>query len=959
MGKQYQYDGAPVFADAQIMAGFNNDLCRPMHAKMPVGWGDRKIPTDKNVLNLSGGITLIANFPDDSGYLETAYADFDDFLCVAGLKGEKYPLRIVYQKTQQHETHTISVTQEGITLSAGDTDGIRRGLVWIEDEICRCGGPYISIGQHTRHAVIRTRISRCFYGPIKRPPLNRDELSDDINYYPDGYLNRLAHDGTNGLWLTISLRELLPSKVVPEFNPGEEGKRKLEKLRRTVQQCLRYGIRIYAFMIEPRSLHISEPAARNNPDICGMREGNEYGFCTSSEQGKAYLHEAFSELFRQVPGLGGVINITVGERFTHCWSIYNRESRPANWSGTECPRCKDLDPAAVQQANLEIMASAIHSVAPDAEFISWPYSQYAIWGEEASLDSASRTPDDVCHCFNFESSGQQEQLSKIQYAGDYWLSYVGPSTLFRNMTDRVMKNPKARMFAKIQAGCSHEVATVPFVPVPSKLYDKYKAMHQLGISGVMQCWYFGNYPSPMTKAAGELAFAPLPESEDAFLLSLASIRWGTNAPAIVRAWKLFSQGYSNYPLNTVMGYYGPMHDGPTWPLYLEPANLPLAPSWKLTHPNSGDRIGESFYYTHTMDEILYLTGEMSRLFHAGNAILETLKDAYRNDPDCSGDLRVCRALTLQFASAYHIFRFYDLREKMAFGRNVNRLANLRIMRDIVLQEREISAELSQLCQEDMRLGFHSEAEGYKYNSEKLNWRIEQLDELLTVDFPALEQRLKAGEYPFPEYQGKSDEYKSYHAPFRKNTDHVWDSVPVACDFIRDENQTADCSTGWQAFYDDKNLHVRIVCEGGDLRDSVQLRMEPRSLWWYPPTTVWRDGHWEPIAKVHYHQYFGLTDEDLKREVVVKELENGWECTIRVSLATIARDDTRFPLRINIVRNRLDVEDAHGQDASKIATHHSGGCYKWVRCDPILPQYPRLIYSDQNTQEVGYLIFDEA
>ena len=80
MGKQYQYDVAPVFADAQIMAGFNNDLCRPMHAKMPVGWGTREIPTDKNVLNLSGGITLIANFPDDNGYLETAYADFNDMM---------------------------------------------------------------------------------------------------------------------------------------------------------------------------------------------------------------------------------------------------------------------------------------------------------------------------------------------------------------------------------------------------------------------------------------------------------------------------------------------------------------------------------------------------------------------------------------------------------------------------------------------------------------------------------------------------------------------------------------------------------------------------------------------------------------------------------------------------------------------------------------------------------------
>ena len=33
---------------------------------------------------------------------------------------------------------------------------------------------------------LKDRISRCSFGPIKREPYNRDELMDDVDYYPDG-----------------------------------------------------------------------------------------------------------------------------------------------------------------------------------------------------------------------------------------------------------------------------------------------------------------------------------------------------------------------------------------------------------------------------------------------------------------------------------------------------------------------------------------------------------------------------------------------------------------------------------------------------------------------------------------------------------------------------------------------------------------------------------------------------
>jgi hypothetical protein len=67
-----------------------------------------------------------------------------------------------------------------------------------------------------------------------------------------------------------------------------------------------------------------------------------------------------------------------------------------------------------------------------------------------------------------------------------------------------------------------------------------------GVEGIMECWYFGNYPSVMSKAAGELAFFNDFSDKEGFLTRLAAISFGESlARDIVSAWSLFEEGYSN------------------------------------------------------------------------------------------------------------------------------------------------------------------------------------------------------------------------------------------------------------------------------------------------------------------------------------------------------------------------------------------------------------------------------
>ena len=315
--------------------------------------------------------------------------------------------------------------------------------------------------------------------------------------------------------------------------------------------------------------------------------------------------------------------------------------------------------------------------------------------------------------YNFESNGAKEQLGKPRHAGDYWLSYVGPSKVFKTCATRA-RAADARVSAKLQVGCSHEVATVPYVPVPSSLYRKYTEMRRLDVSAVMMCWYFGNYPGIMNKAAGELAFDPFPANEHEFLRRLAAISWADRANDAARAYELLWQGYENYPVNCMMQYYGPMHDGPAWPLFLEPVDAPLAPTWLLKMDYSGDRIGEAINYSHTLEEVLELCDAMSRNWNRGVAILKEILRDFDGHPERAREVGIAEALGIHFQSASNIFQFYAHRERLFRGEVSDPQSTLQTMRNIVQEELALDARLLNLMEADSTLCFHPEAEGYKY-----------------------------------------------------------------------------------------------------------------------------------------------------------------------------------------------------------------------------------------------------
>lgn len=844
---------------------FIDDLKAPMWIHQP--WGI--IQAGNHEADISNGVTIKANFNDPKSRLETAYKDLTDFLAAGNVntKDGKYIIETEYIAGLEDEAFKLEVGPQSCRILASGADGIRRGIFYVEDEMQKRRGAFLTLGNTTHFPAVKRRIIRGYFSPTKRPgslprvgnqPIVIDELMNDIDYYPDEYLNRLAHQGVNGLWLSLSgnnnkgemvgFGDLVSTSITP--NEGVNGEKRLAKLKTVVEKCLRYGIKTYLFTIEP-----SVRLDKDNPIFKRYKESEVIGnmrlrnLCISSVPGQEYLYEATKKIFKAIPDLGGLINISHGERYTTCLS-----SLSATGQGhIECPRCSKLPPWQILYNSLSAMEKGIHESSPDAELISWlympqPQSQSSTSADTLAswvYDIPAHTPKGVILQFNFTSGVERMVFGKKLIGGDYWLIPAGPSSRYERIAKTARDN-ETQTSAKIQTGTSHEITTVPYVPVPSALYKKFAAMRRLGVSHTMLTWYFGNAPGLMIKAVDLLSFDSLSTEKD-FLHQLASVYWKTtDVPAIVEAWKYFEDGYENYPLTNRFQYYGPMHDGPVWPLLLKPMDAPLSPTWLLGStstqalwPPSGDRVGDSFTDLLTFEEVVELCRRMSASWDSGVAILNQLEPGYSNEPNRILDIGVAKAIGIQFRSGYNILHFYLLREKMLRMTGMERLDILKELKRIIYQELELDEELLLLSRRDSRLGYHPEAEGYKYYPAKIRWRMEQLRKVLSTDLPAIEQQIRDGKLLFPEYTGEkptgliAKSISSKQNLLQGSNSRV--NIPSALSWQSFNNGNNNKLLQWASAYDKDGLYIIIKglqkkANISSLVSNITVRLQPRRLW---------------------------------------------------------------------------------------------------------------------------------
>ncbi len=705
---------------------------------LPLNWKKPEIPVEPVIRN---------EFPDPESLLETAVGPLRRFMSAA--IPFEFPVSLRKMNGEgERESYELDLKSRSAEIRAFDTEGMRRGIYALIREWKSKDSPEFTPRKIHRAPWLKTRIARCCFGPIKRPPLNRDELMDDVNYYPDAYLERLASEGINALWLTVSFADLCTTRFTP--GNGKDKVRRYAKLQQTIDRCRRYGIRIYVFCIEPYSWEIGSPVLEQFPSLGGPDLFGRRCFCPVSPEGKEYLYECMHEIFSSVKGLGGMINISIGEGITTCLGAMG----PGLDSEPGCPHRCALKPPEIMVSALEAMNRGMRDASPDSELIAWFYIPFIRKLPDTLKNIAETAPEEVVLQLNFESGAAVEQLGKKRVVGDYWQCIPEPSEVFDEFA-RTARRSGRKVSAKIQVGCSHEIATVPHVPVPGLLYRKFAAMRKRGITHAMLGWYFGTTPGLMNEAAGQLAFlntGSVPEEE--FLLDFARTIWGKeHAARAAEGWKIFSEAYRNYPLSNMIQYFGPVADGVIWPLYLYPQDRQLYPTWLLNDGKvSGDNLCECLE-NHTIDEAVVLFDKLASGWERGVRLFAPMRKAFRDHPERLRDIGLAEALGIHFSTAAGILRFYQLRRQF-FRTGDPKLLNA--MKEIVEREIESRRKLLLLRKQDPRLGFHPEAEDYKYTPRGIEKSIAQLQSLLESEFnrPAekileKEQKIVRGKDSYP------------------------------------------------------------------------------------------------------------------------------------------------------------------------------------------------------------------
>jgi hypothetical protein len=387
------------------------------------------------------------------------------------------------------------------------------------------------------------------------------------------------------------------------------------------------------------------------------------------------------------------------------------------------------------------------------------------------------------------------------------------------------------------------------------IYDKLTRAKALGVTGIMESWYFGNYPCLMSKAAEMLCTDFEYASKREFLQELAGLYYAEDeVERVVEAWLLMEEGYKQYPLNIVFSYYGPMHDGVVWELSLKPKNFSLPRSWLLCDRTDGDRIGECLFGGHTIEEAIALFTKMNELWQKACGILSTLDGFEEGENE---QFSVVKAIGVLASSTENILRFYKLRNDLGYGRADSRYA-LNGLKTLVEAEIANSEKMIVLCEKDDRLGFHSEAEGYKFFPEKLRARIDSLQKLLKEEFPEVEKRIAAKKYPLGYYLGEELDSAAYYAG-EKITDS--DYAPLS-----------DGVSRFRASIDEKELCLEFVSDSA----TDFLFCAEYELGFPSPAVIFkRDGSKRMHRDTRSHQ--SINDERVAEELAkwrVEKLDGG-------------------------------------------------------------------------------------
>ncbi|MCM8761781.1 MAG: hypothetical protein NC929_00475 [Candidatus Omnitrophica bacterium] len=585
--------------------------------------------------------------------------------------------------------------------------------------------------QEMNREIFSIRIIRSPYGDFYGR-----EIEDSVKNHPDWYLEEIAREGFNAVWLHCILRDIVSSNVFPEF--GKKEPEQIPALNNMVEKAEKYRLKVFLYFCEPRGFREQDPFWKNNPDVKGQSlefhgippfSGRYYALCSSTKKVKDYLYQSSYKLFRKVPGLGGIFMITASEFHTHCYSHYPKwrlkftDPFMEEWAMKpfECKRCDSRDASEVVAEIIKLVNSGIKDASPDAKVIVWNWSWYII-EPDPQKKLISQLPEDVILQGDFERGGYKNVLKRRLEIDEYSLAYTGPSPRFKKLF-YLAKSRGMKVTAKLQIGSTHELVTVPYIPVPYKIAEKIYRMKKMGVSGYLGCWIFGGDISPMSKVAGKMSVNPFLSPSSA-VKEVAIEEFGKDAAVyVIKAWRHFSSAWESYPFSIPFLYSSPVNYATAYPFRLNDREIKEMPSWlslprdKNGHLISGDNLKgwikpfDSGFVVRTFKKLL-------SEWEKGIGVLEEGKE-YLENPRYKKEIDLAIHISLLIKSTVNIIEFYKLLRRYKKGETEVK----RKLKKLLKEEISIVEKDREVIKRNNDFGYHPEAHEYFITEKDLTYKI--------------------------------------------------------------------------------------------------------------------------------------------------------------------------------------------------------------------------------------------
>jgi hypothetical protein len=593
----------------------------------------------------------------------------DDFLWVklGNLKPKCDPIRYSPpdEKTRAREAEIARIVHE--EFPNGLTEGADPIFGFVK-----------SLSKHpatTEHQTPSTQHPRfCYsYFALYGDPL----LDTKLDPYPDGLLNRLAERGVNGVWLQGVLYKLAPFPWDPQLS--DHYVERLANLRKLVARAKRHGISIYLYLNEPRAMPLA--FFKDRPEMKGVVEGDWAALCTSDLAVRKYLADSVESICRAVPDLGGFFTITASENLTNCWSHHQ---------GAQCPQCGPRGPAEVIAEVNATFAEGIRRAQTGATLFAWDWG----WTDESAPGIIARLPAEAWLMSVSEWSLPIERGGVKNTVGEYSISSIGPGPRAMKHWE-LARRRGLKTIAKVQAGCTWELSTVPYIPALENVARHAANLSAAGVDGIMLGWTLGGYPSPNLEvfagAGGEEGTKGRGEegSVAVALERVAETRVGKElAPALVRMWTACSKAFSEYPYDGAVVYNSPVQLGPANLLWDMPTRYQATmvgfpyddlDAWRGPYP------AEIF------------AAQYEKMADGFNAAVATARAAAKPTPALESEIRLAEACAIHFRSVANQARF------VLAMRAPNHAPPIGLVRG----ELNLAKRLYRLQQQDSRLGFEA------------------------------------------------------------------------------------------------------------------------------------------------------------------------------------------------------------------------------------------------------------